>query len=55
MRLILNWDSRMLRFILWVNSPTMYLPRLFPLFVTPCRVGANMTDYVAVSFYPPKP
>lgn len=48
----MRWDSKMLRFILWANSPTMLLPRLFPLYVRACRVGTNYTDYALVSFKP---
>ena len=53
--MLLKQNSRLLKVIMFINSPTMYLPRLFPLFVMNARVGTNMTDYVNVSFYPPKP
>ena len=46
--MILRTDSLALRVLLFVASPTMYLPLLFPLRVEPCRVGANTTDFVRV-------
>lgn len=52
--MIVRSNSKLLRVLMFINSPTQYLPRLFPLWVLAVRVGNDCTSFVRVSFRQPK-
>jgi hypothetical protein len=51
--MIVRRDSKLLRVLMWVNSPTQHLPRLFPLWVMPARVQYDCSTFVTVTFRQP--
>lgn len=52
--MIMRSDSKLLKILMFVNSPTQYLPRLFPLWVLAVRVQNDCTSFVSVTFRKPK-
>ena len=48
--MIFRQSSVVVKVLLFLASPTYFLPQLFPLKIERARVGDNMTDYVRVSF-----
>ena len=50
--MLMRADSKLLKAILFINSPTEKLPQLFPLWVMAVRVGNDYTTMVNVTFNP---
>ena len=48
--MIFRQSSIIVKALLWLASPTYFLPQLFPLKIERARVGNNTTDYVKISF-----
>lgn len=53
--MILRRDSLRFRILMFLWSPTPWLPPLFPLpWTEPVRVGTNTEDYIRVSLRKPR-
>ena len=50
--MLMRSDSFLLQVIMFISSPTMYLPSLIPLRIESVRIGQDCETFVRVYFKP---
>lgn len=51
--MLMRSDSKLLKALMFLQNPTMRLPRLFPLYVYAARVGQDTETWCRVTFTRP--